>query len=154
MGHFVGIAENVGHSLTFKILTKELQIISRSLVRPATETGVFKNKTAIYEAPGIAPVEPNAKVKVKGKEVEVAIPETVDDDEDEDGETSPNDALDGSNPIEMFPERPVADEDQTQQVDDGDESETSTKEKPGKGEPLSSAMDEILENGGELYTHL
>ena len=151
LGRFVGIAENVGHSLTFKILTKELQIISRSLVRPATETGVFKNKTAIYEAPGIAPVEPNAKVKVKGKEVEVVIPETVNDD-DEDGETNPDNALDGSDPIEMFPEQPVADEGQAQQVVDDDEPENDTMDKPGKGEPLSSAMDAILEKGGELPT--
>ena len=36
LGRFVGIAESVGHALTFKILTEDLQVISRSLVRKAS----------------------------------------------------------------------------------------------------------------------
>ena len=36
-GHFVGIAENVGHALTFKILTDDTsKVIYRSNVRPAS----------------------------------------------------------------------------------------------------------------------
>ena len=35
-GHFVGIAENVGHAMTYKILTSDTnKIICRSSVRPA-----------------------------------------------------------------------------------------------------------------------
>ena len=35
-GHFVGISENVGHAMTFKILTSDTnKIIHRSNVRPA-----------------------------------------------------------------------------------------------------------------------
>ena len=69
--------------MTFKILTKDLKIISRSLVRPATQTGVFENSKAIKEAPEIAPTAPNATVNVKGEQVEVVIPETVTDKDDE-----------------------------------------------------------------------
>ncbi|MEL7196229.1 MAG: reverse transcriptase domain-containing protein [Bacteroidota bacterium] len=38
-GHFVGIAENVGHSMTFKILSdKSQKIICRSNIRPVTDS--------------------------------------------------------------------------------------------------------------------
>ena len=37
-GHFVGFAENVGHTITFKVLTEDTQkIIHRSRIRPATK---------------------------------------------------------------------------------------------------------------------
>ena len=88
LGRFVGIAEHVGHALTFKVLMEEAKIISCSLVRPATKTGVFENKKATRKALNIAPAMPNAKVGVKGKTVDVVIPETVtdDDDDEEDSE--------------------------------------------------------------------
>ena len=36
MGHYVGVAENVGGTLTYKVLTSDTrQVIFRSVVRPA-----------------------------------------------------------------------------------------------------------------------
>ena len=37
LGHFVGIAINVGDALTFKVLTKHDQVLCRSVVRPADD---------------------------------------------------------------------------------------------------------------------
>ena len=38
LGHFVGIAENVGHALTFKVLTNDTnKIIYRSRIRTALD---------------------------------------------------------------------------------------------------------------------
>ena len=82
LGRFVGIAETVGHSMTFKILTDGGKIISRSLVRSATEPGIFQNPKANLAAPDIAPVEPNATVKIGNEKVGIVV-ETVDDDDDQ-----------------------------------------------------------------------
>ena len=43
MGRFVGVADNVGHALTYKILTDDFRIIFRSRIRTAEDTTV-KNK--------------------------------------------------------------------------------------------------------------
>ena len=37
LGHFVGIAINVGDALTFKVLTNNDQVLCRSVVRPADD---------------------------------------------------------------------------------------------------------------------
>ena len=50
LGRFVGIAENVGNAMTFKILTKENKIIHRSVVRTATKGNSFMNKRADKDA--------------------------------------------------------------------------------------------------------
>ena len=63
LGRFVGIADTIGHALTFKVLTGEHKIVARSLVRPATKTGVFENVKAIERAPSIAPQQPNVVIK-------------------------------------------------------------------------------------------
>src|SRR5512137_399541 len=44
LGRFVGIAENVGNAMTFKILTEEGKIIHWSVVRSAASNGAFINK--------------------------------------------------------------------------------------------------------------
>ena len=44
LGRFVGIADVVGATVTYKILTEEMKVISRSIVRTATKGGVFQNK--------------------------------------------------------------------------------------------------------------
>ena len=82
-GRFVGIAETVGHSMTFKILTDGGKVISRSLVRSAVEPGIFQNPKANLAAPDIAPAEPNATVKIGNEKVGIVV-ETVKDEEDED----------------------------------------------------------------------
>ena len=83
LGRFVGIAETVGHSMTFKILTNEMKIISRSLVRSATEPGIFQNLRANKAAPNIAPKVPNASVKIGDKKVGIVVETVPGDDEDE-----------------------------------------------------------------------
>ena len=45
-GGFVGIAENVGNAMTFKILTKEGKIIHQSVVRSAAKGNPFTDKRA------------------------------------------------------------------------------------------------------------
>ena len=53
-GHFVGIAENVGHALTFKVLSEDTQkILHRSVIQSATNPATA-NKRAI-NSPDIVP---------------------------------------------------------------------------------------------------
>ena len=96
LGRFVGIAESVGHALTFKILTEDLQVISRSLVRKATKSGIFDNQKAKAKATNLAPKKPNAKVQVGDKVAEVVV-ETVEEEGEE--KTTDDDAE------ELFPSR-------------------------------------------------
>ena len=46
LGRFVGVAENVGNAMTFKILTEDGKVIHRGVVRSATGDGAFINKRA------------------------------------------------------------------------------------------------------------
>jgi hypothetical protein len=55
-GRFVGLAESVGHAMTFKILTEEGKIIHRAVVRSAAGEGAFVNQRANESAKG-SPVE-------------------------------------------------------------------------------------------------
>ena len=41
LGRFVGIADCVGSLISFKILTEDMKIITRSVVRTATKPGVY-----------------------------------------------------------------------------------------------------------------
>ena len=92
LGRFVGIAETTGNAMTFKILTAERKIISRSVVRSANKGGVFQNLRANDRAPKIAPVFPNKNLKVGDKAVPVVV-ETVGDEDQEEGEnTTPDDS--------------------------------------------------------------
>ena len=83
LGRFVGIAETTGHSMTYKILTAELKIIHRAVVRTATKEHGYSNVRADKEAPNLAPPT----------HPEVIIPETVDENDDDDNaEQETNDA--------------------------------------------------------------
>ena len=46
IGRFVGVSENVGHPMTYKILTAQGKIISRAVVRTATKDGPYRNLRA------------------------------------------------------------------------------------------------------------
>ena len=46
IGRFVGIAENVGHPMTYRILTENGTIINRAVVRSALKSGPFRNLRA------------------------------------------------------------------------------------------------------------
>jgi len=52
MGRFVGIAQHVGHAITFKVLTEEDKVIQRSVVRSANNDGAFMNLRADEAAHG------------------------------------------------------------------------------------------------------
>jgi hypothetical protein len=47
----VGIAKNIGHSMTYKVLTEDDKIIHRTVARSALKGGGFANKRADKEAP-------------------------------------------------------------------------------------------------------
>ena len=50
LGRFVGIAENVGNAMTFKVLTSEGKIIHCSVIRSAAGEGTFINARADSDA--------------------------------------------------------------------------------------------------------
>ena len=67
LGRFVGIAENVGNAMTFKILTKESKIIHRSVVRSATKETPFTNKRADADAKGTPVAKQHIRTYVESK---------------------------------------------------------------------------------------
>ena len=80
LGRFVGIAENVGHAMTYRILLKSGVIVSRAVVRTAMKPGMFNNRRAKEEAEKSAP---------ESNDGETPMVETVaesDDDGSPDGE--------------------------------------------------------------------
>ena len=76
IGRFVGVAEHIGHALTYKILTESGKIITRAVVHTANKNGVFRNRKAIPASPKMAPKKPSEKI----------VPETVDDEDEDEGE--------------------------------------------------------------------
>ena len=55
LGRFVGFAENVGHDMTFLILTNSGTVLRRSIVRTANKGGGFENFRALKRAENIRP---------------------------------------------------------------------------------------------------
>jgi hypothetical protein len=55
LGRFVGFSENIGHAMTYKVLTEDNKIIRRAVLRSARKPGAFKNRRAIEAAPKLAP---------------------------------------------------------------------------------------------------
>ena len=55
VGRFVGIARDVGHGMTYKILTENYKIIHRAVVRTARKTGPYANIRANEQCPNVAP---------------------------------------------------------------------------------------------------
>lgn len=102
LGRFIGITKNVGHAMTFKILTENDQIIARSVVRSAVKGDMYTNKRADDAAPELAPkvdltsVDPTHTIQV----------DTVDDDgedTEDNGETS-TDREGTEEPVDTDPE--------------------------------------------------
>ena len=98
VGRFVGLSENVGHTMTFKILTDNGKILHRSWVRTCNKEGAFKNKRALKEAIQIAPgpevtttigsnnkelMTAKEKAQMRSREEETVVPETVEEEEEE-----------------------------------------------------------------------
>ena len=63
MGRFVGISNGVGNAITFKILTENMKVIRRSVVRSGAGQGIFVNLRANKEAPQLAPPVLNRQVR-------------------------------------------------------------------------------------------
>ena len=83
LGRFVGIADCVGSSVSFKILTEDMKVITRSVVRTATKPGAYQNLRANARAPTLAPKPNTNGLKIRDQTQQVTV-ETVNDDEDED----------------------------------------------------------------------
>lgn len=101
LGRFVGIAENVGNAITFKILTESKKVIHRSVVRSAARPGVFQNLRANEKAPKLAPKDPNCEIKIGNESIPVTV-ETVTEEDQPSDAAKPNEE-EGETPIEMFP---------------------------------------------------
>ena len=98
VGRFVGISLNVGNAMTFKILTKDKQVIHRSVVRSAVKRGVFRNRRADEDAPEMAAADHTPKVGPNASGTpsedpkgETITPETVTEEEED---TIPTHTLD------------------------------------------------------------
>ena len=85
MGRFVGYSENVGHQLTFKVLTNDKKIVHRARIRSANKEGAYDNYRARMAADKIRP----ARAAIHSKDVyrkptvkEEVVPETVAEGED------------------------------------------------------------------------
>ena len=76
LGRFVGVAENVGHGMTYKILTEDNKIIHRAVARSGNKTGGYDNKRAKKAAPNRSP-----HWDIPG--IDDPIVETVEDEDEE-----------------------------------------------------------------------
>jgi hypothetical protein len=128
LGRFVGIADTVGNAITFKILTENMKVISRSVVRTATKGGVYQNLRANAAAPTLAPKPANVALKVDGKTQPVVVETVEDGDEGDTKERSP--------PEGTPPTRP----------------EDSTGQPPESETFLKSAMEDAMNSGADLPT--
>ena len=81
LGRFVGIADVVGASIIFKILTEEMKIIIQSTVRTARKEGAYKNRRAENHAPTLTPKPVTANLKI-GEHVEGITNSSIPDDID------------------------------------------------------------------------
>ena len=55
LGRFVGIADIVGATVTFKLLTEDMKVITRSVVWTGTKPGPYQNLRANARSPTLAP---------------------------------------------------------------------------------------------------
>ena len=67
LGHFMGITDVVGATITYKILTEKMRVITRSVVRTAMKGGVYQYLRANKRAPTLAPKPVNRNLTI-GKE--------------------------------------------------------------------------------------
>ena len=96
LGRFVGIADVVGATVTFKILTEDMKVITRSVVRTATKGGAYQNVRANTRAPTLAPKPTTSKLRIRDLEQQVAVEHDDNDSpsQDEDDASSSDEAAD------------------------------------------------------------
>ena len=127
LGRFVGIADTVGAAVTFKILTEDMKVIARSVVRTATKPGVFQNLRANERAPRLAPKPVTNTLHIDGQHEKVRV-ETVSDEDgesDDEDDDTPGIGYNGTKPEAVLPEKETF---------------------------LSTAMEDAVKNGGDLPT--
>jgi hypothetical protein len=83
LGRFVGVAENVGHAMTFKILTEEGKIIHRAFVRSAAGDAAFNNQRANESAEGSPTEQGSCNDELEPEERSEAPEEEPTDGDDE-----------------------------------------------------------------------
>ena len=87
LGRFVGIADHVGHAMTYKILTEEHKVIHRAVVRSAMKHGAYKNRRA--EAPVVETVDDDDEEPSFQEKAEADILRSRQEDAVERGESLP-----------------------------------------------------------------
>ena len=107
LGRFVGISETVGHKMTYKILTENKTIVTRSIVRTARDPKTYTNKKAMDMASHLRPKDPVKLVFGKGEtepraSSQVGSVETVEDEEMSEEDKPPTE--EGFQVEEMFPD--------------------------------------------------
>ena len=90
LGRFVGIADVVGATVTFKILTEDMKIITRSVVRTATKGGAYQNQRANARAPTLAPKPTTNNLKIGDFEQAISL-DKEDNDKEEDATSTDSD---------------------------------------------------------------
>ena len=88
LGRFVGISETTGAAISFKILTEDMKVITRSVVRTATKAGPYQNLRANNRAPTLAPKPVTHNLNISGQQEEIIV-ETIDEEEIDDEKPSP-----------------------------------------------------------------
>ena len=69
LGRFVGIAENVGNAVAFKILTKENKVIHQLVVRSAAKGNSYTNKHVDEDAFGTIVGKQHSRTYIESKMV-------------------------------------------------------------------------------------
>ena len=134
LGRFVGIADSVGAAVTFKILTEDMKVITRSVVRTATKPGAYQNIRANKRAPTLAPKEGNRNLNINGVRQPVVVVETVEDDESTNGSTD------------------ESDNDESPVTNNGEKNDPNIHPDAAKKTFLKSAMEDAVKNGHDLPT--
>ena len=87
LGRFVGISETTGAAISFKILTEDIKVITRSVVRTATKAGPYQNLRANNSAPTLASQPVTHNLNISGQQEKIIV-ETVDEEKTDSEELS------------------------------------------------------------------
>ena len=137
LGRCVGIADVVGAAITFKILTEDMKIITRSVVRTATKPGAYQNLRANARAPTIAPKPTTHNLHMNGKEEKIVV-ETVEEDDDEES----SDDVDEQVELDLDSDAGTKKKKEDPNVDPAAAQKTF----------LKTAMEDAVNNGADLPT--
>ena len=145
LGRFVGIADVIGSTVTFRILTEDMKVITRSTVRTATKSGAYQNERANARAPTLAPKTPTANLKIDD-DIQPISQESIPDEVDNDGRKKKSnnngediiDQIDADELSGRPPRKPPYD--------------ANTDPSIAQETFLASAMEDAVKNGHDLPT--